>query len=183
LRSFTEISSNNDWSNTTNIVYNWRGFEINCAKIIFLMGNITEKIVGYGFGKGIYVGEYAYLVMPGSDGSIPVLHNGYYTMLIKNGIVGVILYLLFYFVNIKTAIVSIKNKLNIYESRVSIGILLSLMVTTYFVTGIVSKYSDVVMCILFGYIANKGFIYQTEKFNAHIVFQTNENKSFEIRNY
>lgn len=150
-RSFTEISSNGDWSNTINIVYDWRGYEIYRAKKVFLTGNIIDKFLGYGFGKGIDVGEFSYLVLPGSDGMIPVLHNGYYTMLIKNGIVGLILYLLFYFSSIKTAIRNIKNKRNLYESKFQIGILLALMTLTYFVAGIVSKSSYLVLCLLIGY--------------------------------
>lgn len=113
-----------------------------------------DKFLGYGFGKGIYVGEFSYLVMPGSHGTIPVLHNGYYTMLIKNGIVGLILYLSFYFTNIKTAIRYIKNKQNMYEAKFQIGILLALMTLTYFVTGIVSKSGYFVFCLLIGYICS-----------------------------
>lgn len=158
MRSFTELRTNSDWGDSVNIVNNWRGYEISCAKKVFSMGNIFNKFFGYGFGKGIDVGKWYYLVDPGSNGTIPVLHNGYYTMLIKNGIIGVMFLLMFYIANIKNAIKSIKNKWNIYDSKFNIGVLFALIFSTYYVAGIICKGSDFTMCILIGYISSNGQI-------------------------
>jgi len=152
--SSLELSTKNDWTNPVNIVHNWRGYEINCAKKIFSQGNLQEKLLGYGYGKGIDVGEYAYLVMDGSSTTIPILHNGYYTMLIKSGIIGIVLYLLFYLDHIKTAFWRIRSKYNSFEAKLYLGVVLALMIITYFVDGIISKKSILEMCLLLGYLSN-----------------------------
>lgn len=163
MRSFAELSTNSDWDSTYNISYNWRGYEISCAIKDFFKGNINDMIFGYGFGKGIFVGPLAYLVMPGAvNGMIPVIHNGYYTLLIKNGIVGLIIYLLFYLTNIKNALKGIINKINLYESKFFLGCLLSSIFVTYFVVGIISKSGYLPMCLLIGYISSNRLIVENK---------------------
>lgn len=89
LRSFTEMSSaSSSWDNW-NIVNNWRGYEVYCAQNEFDSYNLLEKIIGKGFGATVDAKGYASLVT--SEDALPYLHNGYYTTLIKMGIVGVAL--------------------------------------------------------------------------------------------
>lgn len=154
-RSFTELSSSNDWTDTTNIVHNWRGYEIKCAKELFMSGGIFNMSFGYGYGKGIEVGQLSSLVIPESNGIIPILHNGYYTVLIKNGIVGLMLYFTFYLSNIMKGIRLIKDSSSQYEGRIFLSCVLVLIVVAYFVSGIISKNSEFIMCISLGFICSK----------------------------
>lgn len=93
--SLAEVSSSNVWDDA-NVVTNWRGYEIYRASLEFAKGNIAEKFFGYGWGKGVDMGGYAYLVVTRSDALIPVLHNEYMTLLVKFGVVGLGAYILFY---------------------------------------------------------------------------------------
>jgi O-antigen ligase len=53
-----------------------------------------HKIIGFGFGKTIYL-EYG-LIMPGlTINDIPIFHNGFAYLLIKTGLIGLTLVLLF----------------------------------------------------------------------------------------
>lgn len=153
--SFSELNTAHDWTEPEQIVYNWRGYEIYCAQIEFENGNVFEKVFGYGFGKGIDVGKYAYLVMESAKSEIPFLHNGYYTILIKNGLFGLAAYLLFYFRNILTAVNKIIMRQNIYDSQVLLGVIFALLIAAYFVSGIIYKGTMVEMCLLVGFVGNK----------------------------
>lgn len=135
--SFSEISTNYDWNDLSVIQSNWRGFENACAIEQFMKGNILEQLFGYGFGQGIYVKGYAYLVLGSGQNNlyIQVLHNGYLTLLIKNGLVGLISYIIFYF---HLFVISLKKtmKHNQFSNIFLLGCTISLIVITYFLNGL-----------------------------------------------
>ena len=85
-RSFTEVASSSENWNDSTVVSNWRGYEVHCAKQEFSKYTSMEKLFGKGFGATVDAHGYARLVT--SENSLPYLHNGYYTTLIKMGIVG-----------------------------------------------------------------------------------------------
>ena len=91
--TLTEISSSDSFTSVANIQKNWRGFEVYSAKQQWLTSGTFNQMFGGGFGKLINVGYLSILVDPTSNGYIPVLHNGYYTLIIKSGFIGVLLYL------------------------------------------------------------------------------------------
>ena len=134
IRSFTELKSSNVW-NEVNITHNWRGYEVHQGILEFSKANVFEKLFGYGWGKGINVGEYSILVVSDrNDNLIPHLHNGYITMLVKFGIFGLILYISFYLVLIYRCVIMI-NK-GYWNYHIPFACTLCYLVTTIFVKGI-----------------------------------------------
>ena len=127
--SLTEISESNSWT-PTNIVLNWRGYEIYCAKTQFVAGNIFEKIFGIGYGRGIDGRGYSYLVI--DEPTIPWLHNGYYTTLVKLGVVGCIFVAGYWLKSIKE-LFTIND---IFFRRFYCGMIIGLIVSMIAVTGI-----------------------------------------------
>lgn len=129
VRSIIEVSSSNTWDDY-NVVMNWRGYEVHMAKLAFEKYSLLEKLFGRGFGATVDVGQYAYLVT--SEDSLPFLHNGYYTTLIKGGIIGVLLTAGYYF-----SAMGYYVKLSIpkYEKRLAIGIIAAMAVSMTVIHG------------------------------------------------
>lgn len=132
--TFTEISSNYNWSNYETIVNNWRGYESSISRQVFISGTPMDKIFGFGFGKLVPV-MYSDLVgVPLSEGGITILHNGFYFNLIKTGIVGIALYVI-YFLNIifkNRKKLSSKTIIQPFAIAISLGFLVSTLVITGF---------------------------------------------------
>ena len=153
IRSITELKASINWGDPSEIVNNWRGYEIYKAKELYFEGNWFEKIFGYGLGKLIPVGVFSELVgVDASEGGITILHNGYYMMLIKCGLTGVLLYASVYLVGIRKMIIRIKNNLDLYRSKLLLGIFVGFLVSTYVTTGIINNRTDFVACFLIGYL-------------------------------
>lgn len=135
MRSFEEISYNGVWTETA-VVSNWRGYEIFCAQQHFLNANLIHQIFGDGYGALLDVGQYSYLVTT-EEGGIPFLHNGYYTALIKTGLIGLFLNIAYYL----NAVYSIsKCKVNTFDRKFMIGIVLSMAVSAWTVGGALIGY-------------------------------------------
>ncbi len=78
------------------VVHNWRAYELYEAVNTFLNGGSFQKLFGFGFGKTVIL-EYE-LIMPFlSLYEIPIFHNGFAYLLVKTGLVGIVLELLFSF--------------------------------------------------------------------------------------
>lgn len=130
MNSVTEISASNSWSDY-NIVNNWRGFEVYSAKKVFSQYSIFAQVFGKGFGSTVDVGGYAYLVT--SEATLPYLHNGYYTTLIKGGILGIVLTIGYFGANILYVKEHVSFK---YEKRLAIGLIISMILTMSVIHGI-----------------------------------------------
>ena len=88
MRASTEMNFwINNWSEH-DVVWNWRGYEAHCEFISFLNSNLLIQLFGNGFGASLSVGKYAYLVT--GEGTLPFLHNGYFTQLMIFGLSGVV---------------------------------------------------------------------------------------------
>lgn len=73
---------------------NWRGYEAYQGIKMYYDGTLGQKIFGYGFGALVNL----HMIMNLDDqefSEIPILHNGYIMLLVKQGIFGIILYLAF----------------------------------------------------------------------------------------
>jgi hypothetical protein len=128
LYSITEISfSQSNWD-MTSIVHNWRGYEAFCEIQKFSKLSSFEQLFGSGFGSQLELGGYAYLVT--SENTIPFLHNGYFTILMKWGIVGVVAYIVMLICMFRTKI-TYKKERNFYRAIVII-----IAVDTLFVHGL-----------------------------------------------
>ena len=91
LGSFTEVSFGTDSWDFVAVNNNWRGYEAYCEIEQFKGNSIVEKLFGGGFGTQLDVHGYAYLVS--TEDTLPFLHNGYFTILMKWGIWGIVVYI------------------------------------------------------------------------------------------
>lgn len=161
--SISEININDDWSSAVRVETNWRGYETYCAIKEWQEYDWIAKIIGRGFGKRVFVGEYAYTLLDvvTSTGipetTIPILHNGYATMLVKLGILGLTLYLYFYISIIKNGIEKCKNgQEELYATNMQIGIGCTLLLITFFLNGLfVSGCPFFVLIFFIGYFTTK----------------------------
>ena len=130
-RSFIEISTKQEIWDSTAIVRNWRGYEVYCAEDQFNGYNTYEKLFGKGYGEAVDAKGYAYLVT--SEDSLPYLHNGYYTTLIKAGIIGVSLNILFWFV----LYFEKKKGSNEYRRKLCLGVVLGMACSMVVIHGVI----------------------------------------------
>lgn len=162
----SEISLNHEWKDMTEIEGNWRGYETFCAVEQCKASPILKQLFGNGFGKRIYVGESAFLLLEQTDNgnpayTIPVLHNGYATMLIKLGIFGVICYIGFYVLLIIKSVKERKNFKNINcKLLLIVGVIF--IIQTYFLNGLFRDTCFYPLVLLMGY---SGYMLDKRKIN------------------
>ncbi len=153
--SLTEIDSSLEWSNSSVIQHNWRGYETHCALVQYGDYSFPQKLCGCGFGERVEVGIYADRLLNIKDSSgaiatsIPVLHNGYATMLCKLGILGIVLYLLFYASMIR---IGRKNKKKGIHSELLVAVIVSLCIETYYLNGLFRDGINYPYVYLIGYL-------------------------------
>ena len=158
--SFSEISSNHEWNTTAEVQKNWRGYETYCATKEWKEADPISKVFGFGFGKRIYVGEFAYQLLRQTNSygkaetTIAVLHNGYATMLIKQGVLGVIVYVLLYVSLFNKGYKEFFKEKNT-ESKVLIAISIIMLFQTYYLNGLFKDYCFYPLIILMGYSSYK----------------------------
>ena len=143
LNSFSELNSSETVWTGQKIVNNWRGYEVACARETFHAFSPLQKLLGGGFGCFIDVHGYAYLVT--SEYNLPFLHNGYYTTLIKTGIVGFFSMFLMFVLQMMKAL-RIRRE---YDRRFLTGLILALAVSSVVVSGILWRGLNVITVILF----------------------------------
>jgi len=151
--SLDEMSTKSDWTEYSNIVRNWRGYESSCAMDQWNNYSGFNKIFGFGLGERIYVGEPGALVYKNAVGDeykyLPVLHNGYSTMMIKGGIFGVFLYILVICSIFVTGCMLMKNK-NYYYGKILISISILIFILSFFVCGIYKDNNMLQIVVLLG---------------------------------
>ncbi len=84
-----EMDSSQEFDSTADAMHNWRAYEIQCAKEQWKKSNILVQLIGEGFGTSIQLKYVPYNWEFISGDTIPLLHNGCYTMLPKGGLLGV----------------------------------------------------------------------------------------------
>lgn len=150
--SISEISSQNDWNSEKSVVSDWRGFETFSALTQFKSYDLTHKIFGEGLGAGIYVGNYAYLIGITNASYIPYLHNSFYTILSKMGMIGFLYYALYFVVNIGYLLQKIKE--NIFY-LLPIGLLVGVLLSSLFTQGGIVVGHDSLLLIFLGFSSNR----------------------------
>lgn len=85
-----------EYTEEREITLHWRGYESYMALQEYRSGTWLEHLTGKGFGTLIDLGIYVYL---GDDEyrKIPVLHNGYLYLLVKTGLLGVVIYIFYFY--------------------------------------------------------------------------------------
>ena len=103
LESFVEKTANtssevnvHSYETYEDINLNWRGFEAARAAKTYAEFSNGEKLVGGGFGTMVDLGFAMKLGTTGESFEfVPLLHNGYMELLVKTGVLGLSLFILF----------------------------------------------------------------------------------------
>jgi len=90
-RSIEEILPTDGFDEASRLL-NWRGFEAFNAQLMFEQGSIWRKIFGFGLGAEVNLGISVEMSEEMVYQYLPTLHNGFYFVLIKFGIIGVVMY-------------------------------------------------------------------------------------------
>ena len=150
VKSITEMSSGNDWNQLSNILDNWRGYEVFSAKNQIDSMGMFERVFGEGLASRIYVGSYAMYV--GVNGtSIPYLHNSFYTILVKLGYFGVVYYCAFLIMNFLYFLKKSKSD-SLYLLVPSIIIVLA--VNSKLMQGVVVIGHSSILLVVLGYMSS-----------------------------
>lgn len=150
MNSMTEISAQSDWNNYAEIVHNWRGYEIYSAKQLLNSFAVIEKVFGAGLGTLIPVLHSDLVGVPLSEGGIILLHNGYYTILIKTGIAGLLLYLMFFGTVIIKSIRCLHR--DGFYTAILVSICIEILMNSYTTTGITKSIYSFGMLVTLGYM-------------------------------
>jgi hypothetical protein len=151
LQVITEILPS-DYSSEEDINIYWRGFETYKALQQYMLGTPLQLIIGQGAGARVELGFVMNLA--GSDyTSIPVLHNGYSYVLVKTGLVGIILCILFFYKILKCgSMYSFSvNKSLMFQGRFLMGCVWSIIITTLVIGGLYQQADIAPYMILIGY--------------------------------
>ncbi|HUQ65724.1 MAG TPA: hypothetical protein VM101_06205, partial [Flavitalea sp.] len=76
---------------------NWRGYEAYQGMMKFDEGNALQHMFGFGFGARVDLGLIMKLGGKYYENA-PILHNEYVMLLVKTGVIGLLLYLLFLYI-------------------------------------------------------------------------------------
>ena len=152
-RSFDEMFLT-DSIDAQQMMMNWRGFEAYNAQLLFEQSSILRQLFGNGFGTMVDLG----IELRGADGEItrflPILHNGYYYILVKYGLIGVCTYIgtLFWYILIGRRTTDISTN----EDKLLFGLVMSILFATLVVTGLYNKGALQDMTILLGWLIGQG---------------------------
>lgn len=134
---------------------NWRGFEANMGLEKYYQSSPLEYLFGQGFGAVVITPTW---IFKNSDVDnldvIPMFHNGYITILLKSGLIGLILYFVWLYYLLKTAN-KFKKINNTEEERIIILLIQAIVILFFFYTfvihGIFQTNPPFIMLILLGY--------------------------------
>ena len=151
VNSFREIKIR-DFSDYGDINTYYRGYEAYRSWVTFTEGNLIEKIFGFGYGKLVNLDASIFL-----DGkywtAVPWIHNGFFFILVKEGLLGLLFSLLFF---IYLLILSIRGFAfsdpgKQFLRLILLGCSLSMFIANFVVCGLYSHEMAILM-ITIGYM-------------------------------
>lgn len=157
LNSFAEVDSSQKITSVGSAMNNWRAYEIQSAKEQWKGEWIISQLFGEGMGKGVEIQYVPYSwagVVNGNE--IPLLHNGFYTMLIKGGIIGLVALLWLFIGNVKKGLYMSKHRADKVYSNILVAISVAAVANTYVVRGPIQQGAFLTWALLIGWINRKG---------------------------
>lgn len=138
--SLEEVDSGGEYNSTTDAMQHWRAYEIECAQEQWKEYNIFYQIVGGGFGEYIKIGYVPHNFTDDmmKNNAIALLHNSYYSILVKGGLLGLIAMLWLYLSN-ATAVFRKRYKKYTFEMCALCATTIGVIIFTYVVRGIFSQ--------------------------------------------
>jgi O-antigen ligase len=161
LNSLSEIVIT-DYTNITSINQNWRGYEANLGLLKFYNGSIPEYFFGQGYGTVVYTPTWVFKnsLVDNLD-ILPIFHNGYITILLKTGFLGLLLFFAWlYFLLVRT--LKMINYENTKEEKLNIlfiqGIVYLILLQTFVIHGIFQTKPPFILLLLLGYILQNYYV-------------------------
>ncbi len=151
VNSFREIRIR-DLSDYGEINTYYRGYEAYRGWVTFTEGNVIEKIFGFGYGKLVNLNASVFL-----DGkywtAVPWIHNGFFFILVKEGLLGILLSLLFFIYLLKISIrgFTFSDSGKQFFYLILLGCSFSMFITNFVVCAMFSHEMAILM-ITIGYI-------------------------------
>ena len=154
--SLSEIDSKTDFNDNGDAQSDWRGYEISCAKNQWKKSNVIEEMFGEGNGAAIKIqyipGAFKNItVSQNGEEGIKVLHNTYYTLLIKCGVISVLIFIYLFVRAVVNGIkYAIKDKK--FDGIILVAISIMILVDAYVVRTMHDKSIMLATMLLFGWI-------------------------------
>lgn len=153
LNSFDEVDSSQKITSVGSAMNNWRAYEIQSAKEQWKGEWVISQLFGEGMGKGVEIQYVPYSWAGVVDGNeIPLLHNGFYTMLIKGGIIGLAALLWLFMGNVKKGLYMSKHRADKVYSNILVAISVAAVANTYVVRGPIQQGTFLTWALLIGWI-------------------------------
>ncbi len=154
---FEEVSSDGYYGNSETAQEDWRGYENSEALEQWKKSDAITKIIGSGNGKLIHIRFVPYqwksiIEKQNNVTGVTILHNTFYTLLIKGGIILVALLLIFLFRNALLAIKMIRNDDYLFEGIVLLCIVMYILMDGYVVRVMIDRGEEMAPMLLLGYI-------------------------------
>lgn len=150
--SFNEILVQ-DYETSFEISQNWRGYEAFLGLTKFSEGNFIEILVGQGFGTVVYTPNWIFNGEMDSLDVLPMFHNGFITVLLKTGLLGLFFFFLFLFkllnVALKVSVLSF-SKLEKLTTMLLQAAVFTVLLLTFVVHGIFTTTTPVLLLIIVG---------------------------------
>jgi hypothetical protein len=158
--SLTEIDSSQEINSTASAMNHWRAFEIQSAQKQWINSDLIVQLFGNGLGKGIET-KYIPYSWKGvvENHEIPILHNGFYTLLPKGGIFAVLSLVLVIFESIFNGIKLIKIHKEQIIGISLVGVAVASILTTWVVRGPVVQGAFLIWGFIVGYLNKEYYDY------------------------
>lgn len=150
LNSLSEVTVR-EYNNIYDISHNWRGYEAYLGLEKFYSGDFLQLFFGQGFGAVVRT---PYWIFNGEKlNDIPMFHNGYFTILLKTGYLGLFVFFLFlYRLLTKTSNITSGNNYNLFLTRILQGCVFVVLLQTFVIHGVFATSPPVVTLILIGVV-------------------------------
>lgn len=150
--TFEEINSTQIFNSTESAMNNWRGYEMQAAFEQWQDSSVFQQVFGSGLGKGIHIKyvPYSWVDMV-ENNEIPLLHNGFYTALIKMGILGTGSLITVFAGTFVRAIKRIRYSLHNIDAEIILIVLsVGCAIYTYIANGLIGQTPFLVWGLLMG---------------------------------
>jgi hypothetical protein len=150
LHSFDELIVH-DYADASEINHNWRGYEAYLGLSKFSQGNAGEILLGQGFGA--IVKTPFWLFQGEKLETIPIFHNGYLTIILKSGLIGLLLFFNFLYTILKKAVKFSITAISIEQKCLAVllqAIVFIILFQTLVVHGIFKTTVPIMLLILTG---------------------------------
>lgn len=153
MNSLDEVDSSQKITSVGSAMNNWRAYEIQSAKEQWKGEWVLSQLFGEGMGKGVEIQYVPYTWTSVVDGNeIPLLHNGFYTMLIKGGIIGLTGLLWLFMGNIKKGLCMSKHRTDKLYFNILVAVSIAAVANTYVVRGPIQQGVFLIWALLIGWI-------------------------------